>query len=266
MTDIFARCSKKMYVQVCTKFMIHDYVKGLSWVACSISFMPDYVNHDYRACISSCCSLLSRTCISGFCNTDWCLFFCRLKINRDSHEFILESGTVANSTFKGSVHQKLRWVRNSTNRWLLAWDCGAWRFFVICVKSLHLVQNIFPIPVSTGKLKGDFWTNRWSAEKSFPCFLILSCRSCCVKSIDTAIEKIRWLFFRWTSPISRVKICSVKSIGVVHVTQKNRRNTEMYAPRFAYCNGNCLIITLYTLIGNGSRFSTRWQQIKYKYM
>jgi hypothetical protein len=29
-------------------------------------------------------------------NTDWCLFFRRLKINHDSHEFILESGTVAN--------------------------------------------------------------------------------------------------------------------------------------------------------------------------
>jgi hypothetical protein len=30
-------------------------------------------------------------------NIDWCLFFRRLKINHDSHEFILESGTVANS-------------------------------------------------------------------------------------------------------------------------------------------------------------------------
>ncbi len=29
--------------------------------------------------------------------TDLCLFFCTLKINHDSHEFILEFGTVANS-------------------------------------------------------------------------------------------------------------------------------------------------------------------------
>jgi hypothetical protein len=30
-------------------------------------------------------------------NIDWCLFFRSLKINHDSHEFILESGTVVNS-------------------------------------------------------------------------------------------------------------------------------------------------------------------------
>ncbi len=30
-------------------------------------------------------------------NINWCLFFRRLKINHDTHEFILESGTVANS-------------------------------------------------------------------------------------------------------------------------------------------------------------------------
>jgi hypothetical protein len=29
------------------------------------------------------------------CNIDWCLFFA-VKINHDSHEFILESGTVMN--------------------------------------------------------------------------------------------------------------------------------------------------------------------------
>jgi hypothetical protein len=27
------------------------------------------------------------------------LFFCRLKINHDSHEFILEIGTIANNTY-----------------------------------------------------------------------------------------------------------------------------------------------------------------------
>ncbi len=33
-------------------------------------------------------------------NTDWCLFFRRLKINHDVHEFILDSGTVANNNDK----------------------------------------------------------------------------------------------------------------------------------------------------------------------
>jgi hypothetical protein len=32
-------------------------------------------------------------------DTDWCLFFRRLKINHDSNEFIFESGTVANTIF-----------------------------------------------------------------------------------------------------------------------------------------------------------------------
>jgi hypothetical protein len=36
-------------------------------------------------------------------NTDWCLFFRRLKINHDTNVFILESGTIANSYFKQLV-------------------------------------------------------------------------------------------------------------------------------------------------------------------
>jgi hypothetical protein len=40
-------------------------------------------------------SIHART--SGFSNNDWCLFFYRLKLNHDSHEFILEFGAVANS-------------------------------------------------------------------------------------------------------------------------------------------------------------------------
>ncbi len=37
------------------------------------------------------------------CNINWCLFSRRLKINHDSHEFILESGTVANSNYLKKV-------------------------------------------------------------------------------------------------------------------------------------------------------------------
>jgi hypothetical protein len=36
-------------------------------------------------------------------NIDWCLFFRRLKINHDVHEFILDSGTVGNTYFEGIV-------------------------------------------------------------------------------------------------------------------------------------------------------------------
>ncbi len=35
-----------------------------------------------------------------------CLFFRRLKINHESHEFILESGTVANSKYERSISRK----------------------------------------------------------------------------------------------------------------------------------------------------------------
>jgi hypothetical protein len=33
-------------------------------------------------------------------------FFCRLKINQDTHEFILEIGTIANSTCKWNLYEK----------------------------------------------------------------------------------------------------------------------------------------------------------------
>jgi hypothetical protein len=35
--------------------------------------------------------------LTEFFSIDFCLFFCRLKINHDSHEFIPEFGTVENS-------------------------------------------------------------------------------------------------------------------------------------------------------------------------
>ncbi len=54
--------------------------------------MLDYVVRDYL--------LLT---FSGFFLTD-CLFFCRLKINHDSHEFILEFGTVANKALSCYLH------------------------------------------------------------------------------------------------------------------------------------------------------------------
>jgi hypothetical protein len=48
------------------------------------SLVPDYFFHDHFHML-----------LNEFLPTD-CLFFCRLKRNHDSHEFILEFGTVAN--------------------------------------------------------------------------------------------------------------------------------------------------------------------------
>jgi hypothetical protein len=43
---------------------------------------------------------------------------------------------------KSSVQQKLMWVKNSTNRWLLAFDFGARHYFVVLFY-LHLGFTIF---------------------------------------------------------------------------------------------------------------------------
>jgi hypothetical protein len=71
--------------------------------------------------------------------------------------------------FQGSVQQKLRWVENIANRWVLAWDCGAGHYFKFLFHR-HLVLNIFPFPVSTVKLIGNFFKKERSAANSYPCF------------------------------------------------------------------------------------------------
>ncbi len=74
MKDIFVRCCKKMAVKVCT---IHDYAFYL---------------------YSSVCSINVPCKISDLIYILTAVYFRRLKINYDSHEFIRESGTVANMT------------------------------------------------------------------------------------------------------------------------------------------------------------------------
>jgi hypothetical protein len=54
------------------------------------------------------------------------------------------------SLFKGSVQRKIRWVRKSTNLWLLTGTMALEIFWHIV--SQHFVQNIFPFSVSTAKL------------------------------------------------------------------------------------------------------------------
>ncbi len=78
MKDIFARCFKKTPVQVCTV------------IICSCRLAMSCVH------VSCYCFLHLGMLIH---NTDWCLFlvFRRLKINHESHEFILQSGTIVNN-------------------------------------------------------------------------------------------------------------------------------------------------------------------------
>ncbi len=64
-------------------------------------------------------------------------------------------------SFKGSVQRKLRWVENGVNRSVGASDCGAGHSFVVLFR-FHLHFAIFPFPVSTVKIIGEFWINRRS--------------------------------------------------------------------------------------------------------
>ncbi len=86
MKNVFTRCSKKMAVQVCTELWLHNYAveRKLSWVICS---MLSGINYDF--------SMIRKPD-----------FFCRLKINHDSHEFILEFSTVATAILSSAQSQQ----------------------------------------------------------------------------------------------------------------------------------------------------------------
>ncbi len=64
-----------------------------------------------------------------------------------------------NIPIKGSVQRKLSWVENGVNRSVGTSDCGAGHSFVVFF-GFHLGFAIFPFPVSTAKLIGEFWINR----------------------------------------------------------------------------------------------------------
>ncbi len=60
---------------------------------------------------------------------------------------------------KGSVQRKLRWVENGVIRRVLASHRGAGYYFVD-LGGLHLVYPLFPFPVSTAQIIGEFWKNK----------------------------------------------------------------------------------------------------------
>ncbi len=59
--------------------------------------------------------------------------------------------------------------QNSTNCWVLAWDCGAGHYFDLLI-CRRLVLNVFPLPVSKAKLIGEFYNNMRSAANQCPRF------------------------------------------------------------------------------------------------
>jgi hypothetical protein len=62
---------------------------------------------------------------------------------------------------KGTVQQKLRWVKISINCLVLAWDCSTGHYFVVSL-DLHFGFITFPFLVSTAQFIGEFWKNRYN--------------------------------------------------------------------------------------------------------
>jgi hypothetical protein len=97
------------------------YSRGASKDSCS-SMYKVYINVTHmkrkdRDVVCCLCNLLFMfdfihcPCLTIYFFYDWyfvsmpdCLFFCRLKINHDSHEFILEFGTVANNYYRKCIN------------------------------------------------------------------------------------------------------------------------------------------------------------------
>ncbi len=76
MKDVFARCLKKIAVQVCIVIIGHP---------CLLSLCI------HISCFYSCMQGIWFVMLIG-------VYFRKLKINYDTHDFILESGTIANSS------------------------------------------------------------------------------------------------------------------------------------------------------------------------
>jgi hypothetical protein len=86
MKDIFARCLKRADVQVCTLSCVYINLPCKSILATYVPFFVT-INDCHPLARMSFCDCI----ITG-------VYFPRLKINHESHEFILDTGTVANNT------------------------------------------------------------------------------------------------------------------------------------------------------------------------
>jgi hypothetical protein len=76
------------------------YVHQLMYIYFSVMQMIALLLHMYLLMINNhCLFLVYKLCLYN----NRCLFFRRLKINHDIHEFILDSGTVANKVYCSSV-------------------------------------------------------------------------------------------------------------------------------------------------------------------
>ncbi len=80
-------------------------------------------------------------------------------MSKGSHNGDLCTRRILYIVLKGSVQRKLRWVKNGVNRSVGASDCGAGHSFVFLFR-FHLGYAIFPFPVSTAQIIGEFWINR----------------------------------------------------------------------------------------------------------
>jgi hypothetical protein len=74
--NIFTRCFNEIAVQVCIVIIVHSHLISLSI---------------HIPCLYSCVQGIWFVILTD-------VYFRRLKINHDTHEFILESGTIANSS------------------------------------------------------------------------------------------------------------------------------------------------------------------------
>ena len=107
MMDIFAKCLKKNIAQVCTlpKSCAHCKEEFQLLANLIASIAGELTSKDHSSYVANVCVNLLVTANILFCpfpctNMSYnnrCLFFRRLKINHESHEFILDPGTVANS-------------------------------------------------------------------------------------------------------------------------------------------------------------------------
>ncbi len=164
----------------------------------------------------------------------------------------------------------------------MAWDCGAGHCFdfLLC---RHLAVNIFPFPVTTAKLIGEFYNNRRSAADrcprfaySFVSFMLhqyyWSCDSYCVSRRSAANNKKSAKTFNWCCEF--VALCLLA------------RRRHHASPLSAGCNvapitflysantvGATLLLALHLFIqnspitwavltGNGNMGKTRWRQSK----